>query len=152
VSRRFAKQKRRDTAPELALRREIHRRGLRYRINYPVPSRSRRSIDIAFPKRHLAVFVDGCFWHACPEHSVESKSNSNWWVEKLEGNVRRDQDTNDSLVNEGWRVLRFWEHDLRSEASVSAATDYVEELVSASGSNSASTTANSVASSTDRSR
>lgn len=114
VRSRLSQQATRDTKPELVLRRELHRRGLRYRVNYPVPGLPRRTIDIAFPRRKVAVFVDGCFWHGCPEHSVASKSNSKWWQTKLASNVKRDADTKRALETLGWHVERVWEHDLRA--------------------------------------
>lgn len=101
----------RDTKPELALRRALFALGLRYRVAYPIPGLPRRSMDIAFPGAKLAIFVDGCFWHSCPEHGVSPKSSSAWWGAKLEGNRRRDSETTQHLVAEGWEVLRFWEHE-----------------------------------------
>jgi DNA mismatch endonuclease (patch repair protein) len=104
-------QRRAATTPEVQLRRILHRRGLRFRVNYPVPGRPRRSVDIAFTKRKLAIFVDGCFWHKCPTHSVAVKNNGDWWAAKLEANVKRDRTTTEALVAQGWRVLRVWEHE-----------------------------------------
>lgn len=124
VRRRMSAQPRRDTQPEIALRRELHGLGYRFRVNYPVPGRSRRTIDVAFTKRKLAVFVDGCFWHACPEHSVPAKNNAVWWQRKLAGNVKRDRDTDDLLEKAGWSVVRVWEH----ESSAEAAADVVAAL------------------------
>ncbi len=101
----------RDTPAELAIRRVLHRRGLRYRVDYqPVPDLRRRA-DIVFTKQRLAVFVDGCFWHCCPSHGSAPKANAEWWSEKLSNNVRRDRETDDRLLAAGWRVLRFWEHE-----------------------------------------
>lgn len=101
---------RRDTAPELALRRELHRRGRRFRVVFRVPGNNRRTIDIAFPRLRLAVFVDGCFWHGCPSHGRLPHHNSAWWTTKLSANEARDRDTDSHLVAQGWCVLRFWEH------------------------------------------
>ena len=81
-----------------------------------VPGRPRRTIDIAFTRPKVAVFVDGCFWHGCPEHGTQSKTNSEWWRQKIAANRLRDADTNASLVEAGWRVLRFWEHENALEA------------------------------------
>ena len=106
---------RRDTAPELAVRRALHAAGLRYRVQLPVPGKGRRSIDIAFPRARLAVFVDGCFWHGCPEHGVEPKANSEWWRWKLQRNQNRDRDTTGLLQDQGWMVLRVWEHESPSQ-------------------------------------
>ncbi|MFI6424626.1 very short patch repair endonuclease [Promicromonospora sp. NPDC050880] len=124
VSARMSRARRRDTAPEIALRQELHARGLRYRVAFPVPGQRRRSIDVAFTRVRVAVFVDGCFWHGCPEHGTRPRSNSTWWREKLAANAARDADTNQALNALGWEVLRVWEH----EPSTSAA-DLVEELV-----------------------
>jgi len=103
--------RRKDTKPELELRRLLHVRGLRYRVVYPVPGRPRRSIDVAFTRTKLAVFVDGCFWHACPDHRTQPRANSDWWTAKLARNAARDQETNEHLAAIGWTVLRFWEHE-----------------------------------------
>lgn len=105
------RQRRRDTAPELALRRELHRRGLRYRIDYPVLSTSRRRHDIVFVGPRVVVEVRGCFWHACPAHATQPKSNANWWAEKLAANVRRDRDTENLLRSERWNLIIVWEHE-----------------------------------------
>jgi len=103
--------RRRDTAPELAVRQLLHARGLRFRVQYPVPGIPRRSIDIAFPRARVAVFVDGCFWHGCPEHGTRPRANSEWWVAKLGRNAARDAETDEHLTGQGWTVLRFWEHE-----------------------------------------
>jgi len=110
VSRRMSTLKRKDNDAELAVRRLLHAAGLRYRVHYPVPGLPRRSIDIAFPRAKVAVFVDGCFWHGCPEHGTRPTSNSEWWAAKLEANRLRDEDTSRVLADSGWRVLREWEH------------------------------------------
>lgn len=153
VRRRLSSQAVRDTKPELVVRRALHQRGLRYRVNYPVPGMPRRTIDIAFPRRQLAVFVDGCFWHACPAHSVTSKSNTRWWQEKLEGNVKRDVETSEWLAQRGWAVMRFWEHDLRTPEGIERSASYVVWATAMEpGSNSLSISANSCESRDDRSR
>lgn len=123
ISRRMSTAKRRDTAAELALRRELHASGLRYRVAYPVPGQRRRTIDIAFTRHKVAVFVDGCFWHGCPEHGTSPTSNSDWWSTKLAANRARDQDTDRLLHELGWVVVRVWEHELAKQAAgrVSAA-------------------------------
>ncbi|EME14427.1 very short patch repair endonuclease [Rhodococcus triatomae] len=108
---RMSAQRRRDTAPELALRRELHRRGRRYRVDRaPLPGMRRRA-DLVFPGERVAVFVDGCFWHSCPEHATSPKNNADWWAEKLAGNVARDRDTDTRLAAAGWTVVRVWEHE-----------------------------------------
>ncbi|WP_091970864.1 very short patch repair endonuclease [Propionibacterium cyclohexanicum] len=100
----------RDTKPELAVRRLLHARGLRYRVNArPLPS-SRRTADIVFPGKQIAVFIDGCFWHGCPEHYVPSKSNLAYWTPKIAANAVRDQETTQALSEAGWTVLRYWSH------------------------------------------
>jgi DNA mismatch endonuclease, patch repair protein len=100
----------RDTAPELALRRLVHAAGLRYRVAAkPLPG-MRRTADLLFGPTHVAVFVDGCFWHGCPEHFVPPKTNPDYWREKIGRNVQRDRDTDSRLEEAGWLVLRFWEH------------------------------------------
>ena len=113
----MSKQKREGTGPEMALRRELFARGLRYRVGYKVPGLPRRTIDIAFPGRRIAVFVDGCFWHGCPEHCVAPKNNAGWWNSKLEGNRQRDAETTVHLREAGWTVLRLWEHVPALEAA-----------------------------------
>lgn len=117
----MSRQHTRDTSPEVMLRRILHSDGLRYRVGFRVPGRPRRTIDIAFPRMRLAVFVDGCFWHACPEHASWPKSNAPWWRDKLARNVARDRDTDAVLELAGWQVLRVWEHeDPRSAADIVA--------------------------------
>jgi DNA mismatch endonuclease (patch repair protein) len=111
VAARMSRQARRDTAPEVALRRELHRRGLRFRVDWPLPGMPRRRADIALTRRRVAVFVDGCFWHSCPEHKTAPASNAAWWSAKLDANVKRDRATDDHLTALGWTVLRFWEHE-----------------------------------------
>ncbi|WP_329265398.1 very short patch repair endonuclease [Streptomyces sp. NBC_01478] len=107
----MSRQSSRDTAPEVAVRRLLHAEGLRYRLNVPVPGMPRRTIDIVFPKAKIAVFMDGCFWHGCPEHATQPKSNAEWWRAKLDKNMARDVETTEHLLAEGWTVLRFWEHE-----------------------------------------
>jgi len=110
VSNRMSQQRRRDTAPELLLRRELHRRGLRFRVDAPLPGMPRRRADLLFTRARIAVFVDGCFWHGCPEHATQPVSNAIWWSAKLARNIERDRETDSRLLEDGWSVLRFWEH------------------------------------------
>lgn len=117
ASRRMAKVRQTGTDAELALRREMHRIGLRYRVGYGVLQKPRRIADVAFPGRKIAVFVDGCFWHGCPEHATWPKQNAAFWREKIEANRRRDADTNDRLQFIGWTVLRFWSHESPMDAA-----------------------------------
>lgn len=104
-------QPRRDTAPERALRSELHRRGFRYRVDtYPLPGLRRRA-DILFRPQKVAVFVDGCFWHGCPEHGHLPAKNTWYWPAKIRRNAERDQDTDQRLREAGWRPIRVWEHE-----------------------------------------
>ncbi|MGW5635888.1 very short patch repair endonuclease [Streptomyces sp. NPDC003832] len=112
VAARMSRQARRDTPQELAVRRILHRAGLRYRIHVPVPGMHRRSVDIAFTRQKVAVFLDGCFWHSCPDHATSPKANADWWRTKLDRNTTRDRETTEHLSALGWVVLRFWEHEV----------------------------------------
>lgn len=109
----------RDTQPELALRRAVHALGLRYRVaTRPIPT-LRRTADLVFPRQKVAVFLDGCFWHGCPEHHTKAARNSDYWQTKVRRNRERDLETTERLTEEGWLVLRFWEHeDLAAAALV----------------------------------
>lgn len=100
----------RDTGPELEIRRLLHSMGFRYRVDVRPVKEIRRRADIVFGPARVAVFVDGCFWHCCPEHGSVPATNVDYWVPKLERNVERDEETNDLLKKEGWRVIRIWEH------------------------------------------
>ena len=115
---------RRDTKAELALRRELHRRGLRYRVDLAPIRTLKRRADVVFPRERVAVFCDGCYWHGCPDHGTWPAQNAAWWREKIETNVRRDADTNLRLEREGWLVVRVWEHE-----DVVLAADLVEAAV-----------------------
>lgn len=116
------RQKRRDTSPELAIRRILHRRGFRYRVDVAPVTGLRRRADIVFPRQKVAVFVDGCFWHRCPEHGTVPQANQQWWIDKLDANVRRDRDTDEALTRAGWTVLRIWEHEDPTDAAIRIAT------------------------------
>jgi DNA mismatch endonuclease (patch repair protein) len=95
----------------MAVRRALHRRGLRYRVHQrPLPS-MRRVADVGFSRTRVAVFVDGWFWHACPEHATWPERNGEWWRAKLERNRRRDEETSAALLEAGWSVVRVWEHE-----------------------------------------
>jgi DNA mismatch endonuclease (patch repair protein) len=101
----------RDTGPELAVRREAYRLGLRYRVCVrPLPE-LRRTADLVFPRARVAVFVDGCYWHGCPAHHRSPATNRSYWADKLERNRRRDLNTNKQLEDAGWTVIRIWEHE-----------------------------------------
>jgi DNA mismatch endonuclease (patch repair protein) len=107
----MSRVKTRDTGPEIAVRSELHRLGLRFRIDRRPSATLRRRADIVFPSAKVAVFVDGCFWHGCPDHAEWPRANGAWWREKIEGTRRRDLDTDRALASEGWRVVRIWEHE-----------------------------------------
>lgn len=115
--KRMQAARRRDTEPEISLRRYLHASGLRFRVDLPILPRMRRRADILFSKAQVAVFVDGCFWHCCPLHRTFPKANAAWWAEKLRTNRDRDRDTNRRLRKAGWHVERVWEHELPSEAA-----------------------------------
>ena len=119
--------RRQGTDIELALRKELFRRGFRYRVDFKVLMKPRRLADVAFPRLRVAVFVDGCFWHGCPMHATWPKRNSEFWKRKIEENRRRDLDTEFRLVADGWTVLRFWGH----ESSVEAADRIAEAILAA---------------------
>jgi DNA mismatch endonuclease (patch repair protein) len=107
----MSRQTNRDTSAERVVRQLLHGSGYRYRTHFPVPGMPRRNIDIAFTRAKIAVLIDGCFWHGCPEHASSPKANATWWRQKLDRNVERDRETSNQLVSEGWTVLRFWEHE-----------------------------------------
>lgn len=117
-------QKAKDTKPEMQLRRALHARGLRFRVDAKLPEAGRRTADIAWAGRRIAVFVDGCFWHGCPDHFVLPKSHSRWWQEKIQRNRDRDEDTTRMLLDQGWTVIRIWEH-----AATSDAASFVQNIV-----------------------
>jgi DNA mismatch endonuclease (patch repair protein) len=124
IRRRMQRQARRDTKPELALRRELWRRGLRYRVDVAPISGLRRRADMVLSRARVAVYVDGCYWHSCPEHATVPKANREWWIAKLEANVARDRDTDARLTAAGWKVVRVWEHE-----PIEDAADRIEAVV-----------------------
>ena len=111
ISRRMSVVRVRDTAPERALRVQLHRRGLRYRVHRPIAALARTRADIVFVTPMVAVFVDGCFWHGCRKHRPLPRTNTEWWRHKLAVNRRRDLITSRRLRALGWRVVRVWEHE-----------------------------------------
>ncbi|HUY48539.1 MAG TPA: very short patch repair endonuclease [Streptosporangiaceae bacterium] len=120
VSAQMQRMPRSSTGPEVLIRKELHRRGLRFRINNRgLPGRP----DITFTAARIAVFVDGCFWHSCPDHGILPKNNRDWWREKLERNVERDREKDTLLEQMGWTVVHVWEHE-----PPSAAADGIEQL------------------------
>lgn len=100
-----------DTGPELLLRKALWRRGLRYRVKSRLPGKP----DLIFPTARVAVFIDGCFWHRCPQHATNPKNNATFWEKKLARNVERDLEVNEMLRDQGWTVIRFWEHEIESD-------------------------------------
>lgn len=112
VSARMSNTRGRDTSAEMIVRRALHRRGLRYRVNFrPVPG-LRRTADIAFTKQRIAILIDGCFWHGCPDHyRPATGGRSQFWADKIQQNRRRDGESSQAFAAAGWRVLRFWEHE-----------------------------------------
>ncbi|MBM7388015.1 DNA mismatch endonuclease (patch repair protein) [Clavibacter michiganensis] len=109
--------RRRDTRPELSVRKILHARGLRYRVDHRVVQESRSRADIAFTRQRIAVFIDGCFWHSCREHLHVPKANADYWIPKLARNVERDAEVTALLRRLGWTVLRFWEHEPAGEVA-----------------------------------
>jgi DNA mismatch endonuclease, patch repair protein len=110
--------RRADTAPEIALRRALHARGARFRKDHAV-TLTGMSVrpDIVFTRARVAVFVDGCFWHRCPQHATDPKANSDYWGPKLRANVERDRLVDRVLTAAGWTVLRIWEHEDAADAA-----------------------------------
>jgi DNA mismatch endonuclease (patch repair protein) len=108
--------RRRDTGPELLIRRLLHAQRLRYRVDWPLPFDRRRRADIVFTRQKVVVFIDGCFWHGCPEHYIAPKENAGFWAQKVSTNIARDRDTDARLAALGWTVLRIWEHEDPAEA------------------------------------
>lgn len=113
------------TRPEVALRSQLHRRGMRFRKDFAINTgQSKPHADAAFTRVRVAVFVDGCFWHCCPLHQVHPKTNADYWRPKLERNVERDRQVDEALASAGWLVVRVWEHEDAEKAAV-----MIEELV-----------------------
>ena len=118
--------KSRDTKPELALRSAVHAKGLRYRVSAKPLAGVRRTADLVFPRAKVAVFLDGCFWHGCPEHHTVASANAKFWADKVDANRKRDRDTDSRLAEAGWVSVRIWEHE-----DVTEAARRVEEVVRA---------------------
>jgi DNA mismatch endonuclease, patch repair protein len=122
-ARNMAAIRSRDTKPELALRHELWRRGHRYLVNASLPvSGIRRRVDMLFRGPKVVVFVDGCFWHLCPDHGAIPARNVDYWQPKLEGNRRRDRETDALLVQAGYSVVRVWEHEPLQSAAATVET------------------------------
>lgn len=122
--RNMQANRRRDTNPELRLRSALHAKGLRYRVDFKPLTELRWKADIVFTRIKVAVFVDGCFWHQCPEHSGPPSRNIDYWGPKLERNVTRDREFDSRLRQAGWIVIRAWEHEDPREVA-----DRIEAIV-----------------------
>lgn len=114
---RMRRVRQKNTSAEAVLRRELYALGLRYRLHVPVLTTPRRIADVAFLGPRVAVFIDGCFWHGCPEHATWPKKNAEFWRAKILANRDRDRDTNARLQAEGWKVVRIWAHEDPREAA-----------------------------------
>ena len=114
----------RDTRPEVALRSAVHALGLRYRVNTRPLRGLRRTADLVFRKTMVAVFVDGCFWHGCPQHHTAARTNASFWANKVDVNRRRDRETDHLLDESGWVSLRVWEHEDPRQAA-----EYISRIV-----------------------
>lgn len=112
-SRLMSRVRSRDTGPEMRLRRALWSAGHRYRLGHGLKLPGKP--DLVFPRPRMAVYVDGCFWHACPLHATQPKTRSEWWREKLEGNVARDRRVDAQMADLGWTVMRFWEHEVAQD-------------------------------------
>lgn len=122
VRRSMQSNRSRDTRPEVELRRALHAMGLRYRVCVrPLPS-VRKNIDIVFRPARVAVEVYGCFWHGCPEHHRQPRTNADYWTEKIARNIRRDQEAVRLFGESGWMLLVVWEHEPASQAAARVAT------------------------------
>ena len=114
----------RDTKPEMAVRSAVHRRGIRFRVSARPQPELARTADLVLRKTRIAVFVDGCYWHGCPDHHTQPATNSQYWADKIARNIERDSETTAYLQHAGWTVLRFWEHE-----DPEAVADQVQEAV-----------------------
>jgi DNA mismatch endonuclease (patch repair protein) len=135
VSQRMSRNPRRDTRPERALRTVLHARGLRFRVDHPLrlPTLTVRP-DVVFTRWQVAVFVDGCFWHSCPEHGNVPRRNLDYWVPKLQRNIDRDRRIDFALHDAGWRVVRAWEHESPEVVAANVVTVLAQGRSSGGGS------------------
>jgi DNA mismatch endonuclease (patch repair protein) len=120
----MARVRQKGTDAELSLRKKLHAKGLRYRLHVRLLTKPRRVADIVFARARVAIFVDGCFWHGCPEHASWPKSNAQFWRDKIETNRARDADTDRRLRASGWRVVRVWSHESAGESA-----EHIEDIV-----------------------
>ena len=117
--------RRKDTKPEVALRRALHARGYRYRVDLRLDVGGVKvRPDLVFTRRKVAVFVDGCFWHVCPEHGRDPTTNEWYWAPKLRRNIERDRAADAALGAAGWTVVRLWEH-VPLDAAVAEVLEHV---------------------------
>lgn len=126
VRQRMTNTPRRDNPFELQVRKTLHARGLRYRVDKPLPGITRSRPDVVFPTEKIAVYLDGCFWHSCPTHGTLPITNREWWSSKLAANTERDRRHDRDLKSAGWLVARFWEHEDPPEIA-----DAIEALIKA---------------------
>ena len=122
-SRNMSRIRAKDTGVELALRRALHKRGLRFRLRPDLPG----TPDLTFPRARVSVFVDGCFWHRCPAHYQSPARNADYWKSKVARNVERDRRADRGLVGLGWTVIRVWEHEV--ESSLTGVLGRIESAV-----------------------
>lgn len=128
VSAQMARMPTKSTGPEVRLRRAMHELGLRFRLHPPdLPGRP----DIVLTRAHIAVFVDGCFWHGCPKHGTAPKNNSRWWSEKIAANAARDRTKDEELERMGWLVIHVWEHEPPEAAAVDIRRQWLDRTGSA---------------------
>ena len=111
VSRRMRNTPRRDTPAELRVRTLLQASRLPFEVDRSIAGVTRARPDLVFSAERVAVFLDGCFWHSCPEHGTTPSANRRWWIDKLAANVERDRRHDQELGTAGWLVLRFWEHE-----------------------------------------
>ena len=123
-SKQMATMKARNTKPERRLRSVLWARGLRYRLHRKTPV---GRPDLVFPRPRVAVFVDGCYWHGCPDHYVRPRTRHEFWAEKLEANIARDRRQTCELENDGWLVVRVWEHEV--DDAIEHVCDIIEQAV-----------------------
>lgn len=119
IRSRMRRQRTRSTGPEVELRKSLHRLRVGYRVQTRPLAGFRRVADIVFLRARVAVFVDGCFWHGCPDHGTWPASNSDFWKSKIVGNRERDRETDSTLTSAGWLAVRVWEHEDPDVAAVS---------------------------------
>ena len=103
-------------------------RSLRYLVDArPLPHLNRRA-DLVFTRARVAVFVDGCYWHGCPEHGTNARANADYWASKIAANIARDRDTDQRLETAGWTVVRAWEHQDADDVALAVVSVVRERL------------------------